>query len=139
MKKFLLLLIASILMPVFASAANQVLQKTRPSSYPMSSPSDYRLVIPYEALGNGSLGSSGMSSNESYTFGMWIKVTDVVSAGNTYSSNGGIIASFGTLNHMNYNGNWVFMTKADGTVTIGGHGVNDHGAGVGFSNTTVKT
>ncbi|MDE7411476.1 MAG: LamG domain-containing protein [Paramuribaculum sp.] len=125
MRKILLLLLVAILMPVCSFAENKVLQKTMPSSYPTSGPTDYRLVIPYAALGNS---SSAMNGTENYTFAMWIKV-EACGYDASYATKGGSIASFSNLTQLDYTGNWGITTLSDGTAEVVGKGASDHGAG----------
>ncbi|MDE5799891.1 MAG: LamG domain-containing protein, partial [Paramuribaculum sp.] len=135
MRKFLLLLCGVMLMPVLALADNMALHKTMSS---LNAFTQYRLMIPYEALGYGSIPASGMAGDESYTYAMWVKVTGAVSTSATASSQGGVLASFGTMDHENYNGNWVFCVQDNGKVTVSGHGDGQHGCGVGFSSIVCK-
>lgn len=129
MRKFLLLLCAIMMMPALASAENMALRKTKATSYPNQNPSEARLNIPYASIGYGDLPSNGMVGTESYTFAMWVKVTDVVSTSASNGKSGGVLAAFSTLDHSNYNGNWAYAITANGNVRVGGHGANDHGAG----------
>ncbi|MDE6383561.1 MAG: LamG domain-containing protein, partial [Paramuribaculum sp.] len=142
MRKVLLLLCAIMMMPALASADNMAVRKTKASSYPNQQPSEARLNIPYESIGYGSLSTvdpKGMAGTESYTYAMWVKVTEIVATNNDNSKNGGVLASFATLEHNNYNGNWAMTVTPTGECSIVGHGANNHGAGVGFAGNVSKT
>lgn len=84
--------------------------------------SENRLVMPFSAAGF----SCPMNGDESYTFGAWVKVTEV----RTDAAAGGALLAVAPINHLNLNGNWVLNVSSTGALSISGHGgATDHGAG----------
>lgn len=100
------------------AADNMAVHKERNSNAPSyGSVSEERLVIPFEGAGF----SNPMDGSENYTFGAWVKVTDVVNGG-------GALLAVGPINHLNNNGNWVLVLNPNGTLSLRGHGgATDHG------------
>ncbi len=91
-----------------------------------------RLLVPYDALGNGALPMTGA---EDYTLSMWIKVAEITT-NNNLKSNGGVLASFGPKQNENYAGNWNVTVTSAGAVSVKGDAASSHGAGVGFTSTS---
>ncbi len=126
MRKTLLFLLVALLTPVFAMAqSNNAISKAHRGSSYYGTKSEYRLLVPFDAVGHPQSGVDGTPGYD-FSVGMWVKTTAVYTTNNPKV---GILFRSGTGNHMNTNGAIQLYTDASGALTLGFGNDNLSGGG----------
>ncbi|MDE7412058.1 MAG: LamG domain-containing protein, partial [Paramuribaculum sp.] len=118
MKKFLLLLIAAMLLPVASMAQNKAISKgARGSS---TAKTETRLLVSPNVL--DALVTTPVTS---HTLAAWVKLTDYASTSYTTESGvkNGVIMGYGGTDHANDNGMYNLCINSDGQLSLIGWGV----------------
>ena len=134
MKRFLLSLGTAALMALFAPfasqaqetvATNHALTKTR-LTYSATTDDTVavnRFRVPFAGCGK----TMPFTENDSYSVSFWVNRTAETGL-STYRSSA-VLASMGTAQHANFNGHFVFSVDDEGTLSLGGWGLNNGGSG----------
>lgn len=107
------------------AATNHALTKTR-LTYSATTDDTVavnRFRVPFAGCGK----TMPFTENDSYSVSFWVNRTAETGL-STYRSSA-VLASMGTAQHANFNGHFVFSVDDEGTLSLGGWGLNNGGAG----------
>ncbi|MDE5801112.1 MAG: hypothetical protein K2H74_08840, partial [Paramuribaculum sp.] len=125
-------------------AQNKNLASFGGSGYTGKSPYAYRLLVPYDALGKGSLSANPMTAADSYTVAAWMRLYTLSVTSAQLKEKGATLMSFGTDKNCDYGGNWNLTVTTPGSkkpfnVAIRGtEGESGSAAEVGFAGSECK-
>lgn len=107
------------------AATNHALTKTR-LTYSATTDDTVavnRFRVPFAGCGK----TMPFTENDSYSVSFWVNRTAETEL-STYKSSA-VLASMGTAQHANFNGHFVFSVDDEGTLSLGGWGLNNGGSG----------